>query len=70
VETKESATLATSVEIITGLRVGQTPKAQATVTPKATASPAPTKTETPSPSPTDSTLKTALCYDVLYGFNR
>jgi len=54
VEIKESATLVNEVEIITGLRAGQTPKSQATATPKATTSPAPTGTVTPSPSPTGS----------------
>lgn len=40
------------IEITTGLRTGQTPKATVTPTPKPSASPSPTKT--PSPSPTSS----------------
>lgn len=46
VETDTSSS-ATKVEIITGLRKGQTPKPSATATPKASATPTPT----PSPSP-------------------
>jgi len=52
VETKKSSSTSYDVEIITGLRSGQTPKASATPKPTSTAKPTSTPTAKPTSSPT------------------
>lgn len=54
VETKKSSSISGDVEIITGLRSGQTPKVSSTSTPKPTTTSTPKATTSPSPSPTSS----------------
>lgn len=55
VETKKSSSTSYDVEIITGLRSGQTPKASATPKPTSTAKPTSTPTAKPTSSPTPNT---------------
>jgi hypothetical protein len=54
VETKKSSSISGDVEIITGLRSGQTPKVSSTSTPKPASTSTPKATTSPSPSPTSS----------------
>jgi hypothetical protein len=55
VETKKSSSTSYDVEIITGLRSGQTPKASTTPKPTSTAKPTSTPTAKPTSSPTPTT---------------
>jgi hypothetical protein len=52
VDTSRGSVGSYDIQIITGLRKGQTPKPAATATPKATTTPTPTSSPTASPTPT------------------